>query len=267
MKKKVSINGYEYELEIQGAGQPTWLFLHGFMGSLADYQGIDPTGTRIYLNLFGFGTQSQTVVQPKRFMVRQQVTDIYQLLDKLAIDQVNLVGYSMGARLALAMGIMMPERVNHLVLESGTAGLPTQPMRQKRIIADTHKAEHVMQVGMPTFIHEWEQLPLFKSQQNMSKQQQLFMHEQRINQNAQNVANSLRFFGTGAMPNLWPELAYVKLPVTLITGTSDDKFTRINKNMQERLPNVQWQQVPQAGHNVHFEQPSQVTAILNNINN
>ena len=51
------------------------------------------------------------------------------------------------------------------------------------------------------------------------------------------------------------------------TGTGDYKFTRINKNMQERLPNVQWQQVPQAGHNVHVEQPSQVTAILNGINN
>ena len=48
----------------------------------------------------------------------------------------------------------------------------------------------------------------------------------------------------------------MKLPVTLITGTSDDKFTRINKNMQERLPNVQWQQVPQAD-TMSFEQPSQ----------
>ncbi|WP_439818353.1 2-succinyl-6-hydroxy-2,4-cyclohexadiene-1-carboxylate synthase [Weissella paramesenteroides] len=266
MRKQVSINGYEYELEIQGTGKPTWLFFHGFMGSLADYQGITPTGTRIYMNLLGFGSKFKTVQQPQRFMGRQQVMDICRLLDKLSINKVNLVGYSMGARLALVFGSTVPKRINHLVLESGTAGLVTQNLRQQRIIADIQKADRVEQVGMSTFIHEWEQLPLFKSQKSMSTAQQLFMHEQRLNQNAQNVANSLRFFGTGAMSNLWSELAYMNIPVTLITGMNDHKFTKINQKMQQQLPNVQWCQVPQAGHNVHFERPNQVIDILNTIN-
>lgn len=265
MRKKVIINGYEYELEIQGTGKPTWLFFHGFMGSLADYQGITPTGTRIYMNLLGFGSKLKTIKQSQRFMGHQQVTDICRLLDKLSINKVNLVGYSMGARLALVFGHTVPNRVGHLVLESGTAGLMTQDLRQQRIIADGHKADHVTQVGMSTFIREWEQLPLFKSQKSMSAAQQLFMHEQRLNQNAQNIANSLRFFGTGAMPNLWPELAYMHIPVTLITGMDDHKFTQINQKMQQQLPNVQWCQVPQAGHNVHFERPDQVIDILNAI--
>ena len=88
------------------------------------------------------------------------------------------------------------------------------------------------------------------------------MHEQRVNQTATNVANSLRGFGTGAMPNHWPELPNLQVPVVLITGSDDAKFTVINDRMAETLPSVARVAVANAGHNVHFEQPATVTNIL-----
>ena len=88
------------------------------------------------------------------------------------------------------------------------------------------------------------------------------MHEQRVNQTAANVANSLRYFGTGAMPNYWDDLATLLVPVTLITGENDQKFDRLNADMATRLPNVRRVIVPGAGHNVHFENGAAVVAAL-----
>lgn len=265
MNKTIIVNNYQYEVMIEGSGQPTWLFMHGFMGSMAEYQQVKPQGTRIYLNLLGFGPNAQVVQPAQRFRWHTQINDLNEILNQLGIENVNLVGYSMGARLALAYATRFPKRINNLILEGGTAGLATQSLRQTRIIADNKKAVRVVDLGMENFIDEWEKLPLFNSQRQLPIEKQKFMHEQRTSQSAKNVANSLYYFGTGAMPNFWGQLAMIHVPVTLITGMNDQKFTMINQKMKQRLPQVMWHQVANAGHNVHFEQTALVTDILNHL--
>lgn len=261
MDKLVLINDYPYHVRIEGTGTPTWLFFHGFMGSLADYEQVQPVGTRIYLDLLGFGGQTP-IVSPERFNATNQAIDIVAILDTLGIEKVNLVGYSMGARLALAFAHQFPERLQRLFLESGTAGIADQTDRDARVASDEQKADRIERDGMAAFVADWEKLPLFASQQNASAEQQAFMHEQRVNQTATNVANSLRGFGTGAMPDYWPELPNLQVPVVLITGSDDVKFTVINDQMAEALPSVARIAVANAGHNVHFEQATTVMNIL-----
>lgn len=265
MNKTIIVNNYQYEVMIEGSGKPTWLFMHGFMGSMAEYKQVKPEGTRIYLNLLGFGPNAQVVQPAQRFRWYAQVNDLNELLNQLEIENVNLVGYSMGARLALAYATMFPNRIDNLILEGGTAGLATQSLRQMRIIADNKKAALVVTLGMENFIAEWEKLPLFSSQRQLPIEKQKFMHEQRISQSAKNVANSLYYFGTGAMPSFWEQLTMIHVPVTLITGMDDQKFTMINQKMNQRLPQATWHQVANAGHNVHFEQTALVMDILNHL--
>ena len=75
MDKLVLVNEYPYHVRIEGAGEPTWLFFHGFMGSLADYEQVKPAGTRIYLDLLGFGGQTPAVAR-ERFDATNQALDI-----------------------------------------------------------------------------------------------------------------------------------------------------------------------------------------------
>lgn len=261
MDKLVLISDYPYHVRIEGDGAPTWLFFHGFMGSFADYEQVQPVGTRICLDLLGFGGQTP-IMSAERFNATNQVLDIVAILDTLGVEKVNLVGYSMGARLALAFANQFPERLQRLFLESGTAGIADQTDREARVASDEQKADRIEREGMDAFVADWEKLPLFASQQNASAEQQAFMHKQRVNQTATNVANSLRVFGTGAMPNYWSELANLQVPVVLITGLDDKKFTDINMRMADLLPAADHIEVVSAGHNVHFEQPTTVTNIL-----
>lgn len=262
MDKIAVINDYPYHVRIVGEGNPTWVFFHGFMGSYAEFEQIDPQGTRIYIDLLGFGNQAPVVADAPRFSAENQVKDLVALFDLFDLHDIRLVGYSMGARLALAFAMMQPAYVAHLYLESGTAGLAEIDARQARVAADAEKAQRIETDGMAKFVADWEQLPLFASQQRLSLTQQQFMHEQRVNQMAANVANSLRYFGTGAMPNYWDDLATLLVPVTLITGENDQKFDRLNADMATRLPNVRRVIVPGAGHNVHFENGAAVVAAL-----
>ncbi|WP_447408474.1 2-succinyl-6-hydroxy-2,4-cyclohexadiene-1-carboxylate synthase [Weissella confusa] len=261
MDKLVLVNDYPYHVRIEGDGAPTWLFFHGFMGSFADYEQVQPGGTRVYLDLLGFGGQTP-IASAERFNATNQALDIVAILDTLGVEKVNLVGYSMGARLALAFANQFPERLQRLFLESGTAGIANQADRESRVASDEQKADRIERDGMDAFVADWEKLPLFASQQNVSAERQAFMHEQRVNQTATNVANSLRGFGTGAMPNYWPELANLQVPVVLISGMDDVKFTTINERMAVQLPDAVQVQVVSAGHNVHFEKPDEVTFIL-----
>ena len=133
MDKTAIINDYPYHVRIVGEGKPTWVFFHGFMGSYAEFEQIAPQGTRVYIDLLGFGNQAPVVADAPRFSAENQVKDLVALFDLFDLHDIRLVGYSMGARLALAFAMMQPAYVSHLYLESGTAGLADIDARQARV--------------------------------------------------------------------------------------------------------------------------------------
>lgn len=264
MIKQVQINGYPYEVNISGSGQPTWVFFHGFLGSQQEFSAIRPTGTRIRLTLKGFGAQAPGVTVDE-LTVDQQVAELKLLFDALALGPVHLVGYSMGARLALSYALHYPETVAQLVLESGTAGLATEAEQLARQAKDEALAQSLMQDGMHAFVDRWESLPLFATQRHVTLTEQQNVREQRLNQVPLNMAASLRAFGTGNMPNYWLTVAELEVPTTIITGGDDIKFTTIGRALHEKIKNSEQRIVPEVGHNVHLEAPAIYTALLNQL--
>jgi 2-succinyl-6-hydroxy-2,4-cyclohexadiene-1-carboxylate synthase len=61
--------------------------------------------------------------------------------------------------------------------------------------------------------------------------------------------------GTGAQPSLWENLDQLTMPLFLIAGEKDAKFSAIGHAMAERCPVARLHIVTGAGHNVHWEQP------------
>ena len=70
----------------------------------------------------------------------------------------------MGGRLALGMAVDHPERVSSLILESATAGIQHEKERHERAEADQELARRIEEVGIETFVAEWERLPIWESQ-------------------------------------------------------------------------------------------------------
>lgn len=267
MPKIVVVDDYPYEVNMTGNGAPTWVFFHGFMGTRADFELIKPNGTCITINLMGFGPQAPIVTPPTLFHMEQQAASLAKLFVKLALPPVNLVGYSMGGRLALSLALNYPKLVNHLILEGATAGLDDTLARNERITADNLKADKIETQGLAEFVAAWEALPMFASQKLLPLAQQQFMHNQRVNHQAVNVANSLRYMGTGAQPNYWPKLDQLKVPVTLLVGEHDAKFQIIAQKLSVKIPQSRLMIVSGVGHNIHFEAPQKFSEALNVITN
>lgn len=238
-----------------------WVFFHGFMGNQRSFAQIAAQlpGHTTCVNLEGHADHPAT--DPTAYTMWAQTATWARWLRQQSAP-VTLVGYSMGGRLALGLALRYPELVRHLVLESSSPGLASVAAQQQRQQHDQQLAQQLLQQGLPAFVTQWEQLPLFASQRQLPVQQQRRVRQRRLQHEPIGLANSLRYFGTGYQPNLWPALPELSMPVTLIVGALDPKFQQISKQMQALIPQARRFVVPQAGHNVHLEQPQQYQTIL-----
>jgi 2-succinyl-6-hydroxy-2,4-cyclohexadiene-1-carboxylate synthase len=171
-----------------------------------------------------------------------------------------LIGYSMGARMALHVALRHPQMVSQLVLISGTPGLVTQAERSARLQSDNELADHIEKIGTPAFIDEWLALPIFSGLSDQTNQR-----NDRIRNTAKGLADSLRFAGTGTQEPQWPNLHQLSMPVLLMVGELDVKFTTIAKDMQPLLQSSEMKVVPNVGHTVHLEDPATTGHILDSI--
>ncbi len=168
-----------------------------------------------------------------------------------------LVGYSMGARMALHTALQHPEKVRALVLVSGTPGLRSELERAERRGADEVLARHIEEIGVSRFIPEWLSNPMFEG---LSAQ---YADTPKRNTNTeQGLANSLRYAGTGTQEPLWDQLKNLHMPVLIITGERDQKFTVFGREMSAEIPNCEYRLMTGVGHTCHLEDISQFVQIF-----
>lgn len=248
------INGVNYHIETHGAGEAL-ILLHGFSGSSANWQAHAAVFARqfrvVTTDLLGHG-RTESPADPARFRIDAAAQDLIVLLDALETPAVDLLGYSMGGRLALYLALTYPVRVKRLILESASPGLRTAAERQQRVEQDEALAQRIEIKGIPDFAEYWSNLPLFASQ---PPDLRATLHRQRLQNNPTGLANSLRGMGAGGQPSLWERLGNVAMPTLLIAGALDEKFVTINRDMDALIPDATFSIIPDAGHTVHAEQP------------
>lgn len=170
-------------------------------------------------------------------------------------EPLDLVGYSMGGRLALAYACRNPHRVERLVLESASPGLRTGEERTARRLEDEALARRIEAGGVPAFVDEWEKLPLFASQASLPPDVRARQRAVRLANDPHSLAAALRGLGTGVLPSYWGSLGTLNFPVLVVVGALDPKFVEIGRRMASALPDARLVEVPEAGHTVHLERP------------
>jgi 2-succinyl-6-hydroxy-2,4-cyclohexadiene-1-carboxylate synthase len=251
------INDITLNVEQSGTGRPL-LLLHGFTGSAATWApligALPPHFHAIAPDLIGHG-RSDSPPAAERYRMERCVADLLALLDALEIARADVLGYSMGGRVALHLAVVAPERVSALVLESSSPGIADATERQARSAADEALAELIERAGLAAFVERWERLPLFASQASLPEDTRARLHTQRLRNNPLGLANSLRGMGTGQQESLWDRLAELNIPTLLLAGELDAKYCALAGAMHALLPGARTMIMPGAGHAVHLEQP------------
>lgn len=251
------VNGLRLRATLTGAGRPLVL-LHGFTGSAATWarlaERLAPRRQCIALDLIGHGS-SGAPADPARYTMECAVADLSGILDALGVPGVDLLGYSLGGRLALHYAAAAPSRVRALILESASPGLASAAERAARVAADEALAGSIERDGLDAFVARWEALPLWASQAALPAATRERLRAQRLRNKPHGLASSLRGMGTGSQRALWDDLPRLEMPALLLAGALDAKFSAIAQQMAASLPRAELAIVPGAGHAIHLEQP------------
>jgi len=138
------------------------LFLHGFMGSASDWNAIAPRleARTLGMDLPGHGFSDGLRMEGPWF--EATIQRIHDTLVQERILVVNIVGYSLGGRIALHFAQKYPDMVHRLVLESCHPGLRSESEKSNRRSHDGRWAAAFLS-KWPGVIEDWYEQDVFKS--------------------------------------------------------------------------------------------------------
>lgn len=266
-KKHIKLRGIDYAYTewvkepVPTSPDRTMIFLHGFMGSGAIFEefanellsNITKDYRVIALDIIGHG-HSEGAEMHYRFSTQEQVADLRSFIERMSDHPVVLMGYSMGARLALSLALRYPKLLVGLILESGSFGIIDPTEAQTRQSLDGHRADE-LRANYSEFVHQWNRMPLFSTKHSkpLPKKYTTIQREQ----DPYWMANSLLGFGSGTMPCVHDQLCSLDTPTQLLVGGDDTKFIAINQRMHQQIPNSYLSIIRESGHRVHNDAPKQ----------
>jgi 2-succinyl-6-hydroxy-2,4-cyclohexadiene-1-carboxylate synthase len=232
--------------------------IHGFTGGPDFWRTLKGVGEMQRLTVLGHGPLS---------FARGDETfadEVDRLASLLPPHCEHLLGYSLGARLSLAIAAKHPHRIGKLTLIGVHPGLASEVERETRIQSDRRWIDMLQTQGIEDFVHAWQALPMWQSQQDLPDEPQAQQRRQRLSHDATQLARALQSLGTGAMPPMWQELSRLTMPVSLLVGSRDHKYQEIAESMLSLLPQGRLTIIDEAGHNPVLEQPAVVGKLLAN---
>lgn len=254
---RIVIEGRPWEVRTRGAGAPL-LLLHGFTGRGASWEAHAPALARrfrlVVVDLPGHGRTPAR--DPEAMTVERTADDAASILARLSAVPAHVLGYSLGARVALRLAVTHPAAVDRLVLESPSAGLDGEAERAARRAADEARAARLEREGIDAFVDAWEREPVFASQGALPPSRAARQRAIRLAADPRGLAASLRAAGQGAMEPLHGRLASVRAPTLVIAGALDATGRDRAALVARGIPGARLAVVEGAGHAPHLEQPA-----------
>ncbi|WVZ74855.1 hypothetical protein U9M48_022979 [Paspalum notatum var. saurae] len=278
---QVDVDDCSYLVKLQEAGDHTnemvVLLLHGFLGTSEDWvpmmKALAPSARVIAVDLPGHG-ESQIlqhhVKNSEEFVVTVQlVTDLLsQLMCHITDGEVVVVGYSMGARIALHMALNEVYKIRGVVTISGSPGLRDEASRRRRIATDKSRAQFLMSCGLECFLQTWYSGKLWASLREHPKFDSLLRTRSK-HKNIKALAKVLADTSVGRQKSLWEDLKHLKRPLLIVAGEKDAKFKDISQAMCREIMShgecgsdgrngkelCELIIIPDSGHAVHVENP------------
>lgn len=245
-------NPLSYSLQGQ-IGKPALVFLHGLLGDCRDWQPVIESLTEDFLclslDLPGHGGSRDVAVTGFDDTCEKIADTIQQVLHQ----PFTLVGYSLGARVAMYLtahyamllkGTASP--LQRLIIENGHPGLP-EADRAARWRHDDAWARRFEKEPIVDVLQAWYQQPVFSSLNPAQRQSLVTLRSDNL---GTKVASMLRATSLSKQACLLTPLRKSGIPVHYLCGDKDAKFLALAKQS-----GLAFSIVPDAGHNIHAEQP------------
>jgi len=242
-----------------------WTLIHGFAGSPLSWTHL------VELARFQRPPLLPTLAGHGRNWRHRNVDSFEGELERLAseiesTEEPRLIcGYSMGARVALGLLARQPRLFAAAVLIGVHPGLDDERERAARRELDSGRSRVLRDQGLTAFVDAWEDLPLFSSQRALPAKASAEQRAIRLDHDPEGLARALELLGLAEMPSYQAWVRSAEIPITLVTGARDSKFSEIAEAIRETNPAVGFERIPGAGHNVVLESPAALAELLTRI--
>lgn len=243
VEDRLVVDGVELELFRKGEGQPL-LLLHGAGGFDPSAPFLEPLVRRaevIAPSHPGFGRSGEA----EHLDSIDDLAYFYlDLLDQLDLNDVTVVGFSLGGWIAAEIAVKCTCRLSRLVLVD-VVGIKVGG-REDRDITDIYAIPQE-RVDALTY-HD----------PNLAKRDYTVLSEEERTIIARNQETATRLVWVPYMhdPKLRGRLHRIDIPTLLLWGASDGIVTpEYGEAYRESIPGARLEVIPEAGHLPHVEQP------------
>jgi pimeloyl-ACP methyl ester carboxylesterase len=248
--------GFRTNVVTSGSGTNAVLFVHGSgpgATGMANWRGTLPalpTHRCVAFDLAGFGESIPRAQVP--FTVPTWTKQAFEVMDRLGIDTISVVGNSLGGRIAMQMALDAPERIERLVL-MGSGGLLVEPTPALRALREYTPSLENMQ-------HLIEHCFLFDPSLSSPA-----LVRERYETSAATFETYRGMFGedrSGLL--LAPErIASIQAPSLVVHGRDDKVIPPANGvRMAELLPDADLHLFARCGHWAQFERAADFNALI-----
>ena len=231
----------------KGTGIPI-VFLHGFLGTTNDWKQIVsylPERTCLAYDLPGHGKSPWIEM------------DICDLIDSsLPPQSIDLVGYSMGGRLAMHFALQRPNRIHSLTIISAHYGLAEPEQKQLRLQEDRIWAQKILTLPFDQFLKSWYDRPIFASLKQKPDLYREMISLRKKSQRNKDLVRAMHTWSLGKQDYLGNALRSFSHPWRILYGEQDNHYS----NLYAGWPNSYC--ISNAGHTVLLESPKEVAALL-----
>lgn len=250
---KIKVNGINLYYEQQGSGKPL-ILSHGWLDDCSIWHrqaGFLANGHMVInFDLRGHG---QSDKPQKDYSIAALADDLHMLIEELKLQDVTLIGFSLGGEAAMVCALKYPEKISRLVLVGVTAKFP-------------------LSVYFPYILFHLLPFNTFKS--FLSKQKCYKPSQQIV---AESIARAVAVPKYAASESLEQyarhydirdQISQIRIPTLIISGDKDRINLQASYFMNQKILGSKLQIFANCGHTVMIEQPERFNeCMLQFINN
>ena len=248
-------------LESGRAGAPVLCFLHGGAAHAHWFDRVTPPFTDRFhvLSLDQRGHGESAWAEPPAYGTTDFTGDLLELMDRLGVEHMTVIGHSMGGHNAMTFSAWHPERVRALVIIDSRPAIPPERLQfmhaRGRRMPRAHPSEDAAVQAFRLLPRETVADPAFLA------------HLARAGLTRRNGGWGWRFdpatHGNRAPVDAWPLLGQITAPTLIVRGGLSPVLT---PEMAERLRASITQStlvtIPGAYHHLTLDRPAEFTAVL-----
>ncbi len=273
--KKVHVGDIDIAYKIIGKGDPILLI----SPAQGDMNTWDPSllgtlSTNHMVIVFDNRGVGNTSTGIKPFSIQQFANDTAGLINALKVQNVSVLGFSLGSFIAQQLAVTYPEKVNSLVLIASSCGgkesIPTNPRNLETAIdminkvangtvVSSQQVKEVLSLGLGA---GWLKLhPNFLETTAIPQAKYLFPSITPDN-NLKQLNAGEKWFAKD-WNGVCEDLTKISVPTLILTGTDDVNVpTKNSLIIAEKIPGSWLVQMKNAGHQVTAQYPDQINKIL-----